>query len=226
MRLIVFDCDGTLVDSQHLIVAAMHQAFETHGLSPPAPEDVRRIIGLSLEEAIGRLTPDRGQVRLNELGFAYRQAFVGLREAIDHHEPLFPGAEAALRRLSGDKDVLLGIATGKSRRGVQVFLDRFGLDGCFATIQTADDAPSKPHPAMLDQAIAETGADPAQTIMVGDTSFDMMMARSAGVSALGVTWGYHAPDELLRAGAHRLASDFDELERAFDDVHMPKDAAE
>ena len=105
--------------------------------------------------------------------------------------PPYAGIAEAVRTLAGRDDFVLGIATGKSRRGVARVLDREGWHGHFLTIQTADDHPSKPHPSMILRAMNETGAEPVSTLMVGDTSFDMEMARNANVGAVGVGWGYH-----------------------------------
>lgn len=226
MRLIIFDCDGTLVDSQHLIVSAMNSAFDACEQLRPERLSVIAVIGLSLDQAISRLASDADEQQVELLSAAYREAFVGLRQNPEHSEPLFPGADDVLATLAHRSDTVLGIATGKSRRGVDVLLERFDLRDCFSTIQTADDAPSKPHPAMIEQALAETGADRGATVMVGDTTYDMIMARTAGVHALGVTWGYHPQQELSRAGADRLADGFGELENACEALLMPRDAAE
>lgn len=211
VRLVIFDCDGTLVDSQLMIIAAMAQAFEQEGLSPPAREAVLGVVGLSLPEAIWRLADGLDEAVVLRLSDAYKSAFGALRQSTEHYEPLFVGAHEAVRRLADEDDVVLGIATGKSRRGVDHILSREAMTPYFATIQTADDAPSKPHPGMIERAMAEVGAGPRETVMIGDTTFDMQMARNAGVTALGVTWGYHPVDALHDAGAHRIAADFDEL---------------
>lgn len=226
MRLIIFDCDGTLVDSQHLICAAMGEAFAARALTPPAREAVLEVIGLSLGEAIARLAEGADGNEIEALGAAYRAAFVELRRRASHEEPLFPGAREAVEVLARTHDVMLGIATGKSRRGVRTFLERFAFAPHFATVQTADDAPSKPHPAMIERAMAETGAAADRTVMVGDTAHDMAMARAAGVWAIGVAWGYHPEAALERAGAHALARDFAGLMRLLAAPARPRDAAE
>lgn len=203
LRLAVFDVDGTLVDSQHNIVAAMTEAWRGHGLPDPKPDAVRRIIGLSLVEAIAALAPEAAAEDHVRLAHAYKDAFFTLRQRPNHSEPLYDGALDALAALEAD-GWLLGLATGKSYRGVAALLDRHGLNGRFVTIQTADDNPGKPHPAMLTRAVAEAGAEVVQTVMIGDTTFDMMMAKSAKVAAVGVAWGYHATADLIEAGAERL----------------------
>jgi phosphoglycolate phosphatase len=216
MRLVIFDCDGTLVDSQAIIVAAMNRAFEAQGFAPPSREATLSIVGLSLKEAMRALLPDASEAEVLDTGDAYREAYVAFRRDGAHHDALYPGAREALAALTAREDVTLGIATGKSRRGVDALLNREGFHGMFATIQTADDAPSKPHPAMVRQAMSETGAAPDATVMIGDTAFDMAMARAAGATAIGVTWGYHHRDMLMNAGSHALVDRFADLEAVID----------
>ncbi|MQX36999.1 HAD-IA family hydrolase [Roseospira navarrensis] len=206
--LAVFDVDGTLVDSQHNIVAAMAMACQAAGVTVPSDDATRAIIGLSLDEAVAAVTPSATPDQQARVADLYKQAFVSLRARPDHDEPLFPGVHAMLDRLEAD-GVLLGIATGKSRRGVDVALERHGLDGRFLSIQTADDGPGKPHPGMLLRAMASLGTDPAGTVMIGDTTFDMQMARAARTDAIGVAWGYHPAAALLGAGARVVAADCD-----------------
>ncbi|MDQ0303345.1 HAD-IA family hydrolase [Ancylobacter polymorphus] len=218
MKLVLFDCDGTLVDSQHVIVAAMGRAFARAELAMPPREAVLGIVGLSLVEAMQRLGEDDPRFPAERLAELYREAFRELRTEPNFSEPMFPGMRGLIDRLAARDDLLLGIATGKSQRGVAAVLAHHGLEGRFVTIQTADDAPSKPHPAMVLQAMAATGAEPMDTVLIGDTSFDMVMARAAGARAIGVSWGYHAPDLLTQSGAERLATDADELQRAIDEL--------
>lgn len=213
-RLVVFDCDGTLVDSQHVIVACMLQAYAAHGLTAPEAAAIRSVIGLPLVECMARLSPDHPEDRHVMLSEAYKDAFFASRQRPDHHEPLFDGAMAALDRLEA-QGYLLGVATGKARRGLDAVLDRHNLSRRFVTLQTSDLGPGKPHPAMLERAMAETGLRPEDVIMIGDTSFDMLMARSAGVHAIGVSWGYHSVAELHAAGAHAVIESFDELPAIF-----------
>ncbi|HVI52697.1 MAG TPA: HAD family hydrolase [Candidatus Sulfotelmatobacter sp.] len=206
-RLAVFDVDGTLIDSQHNIISAMTQAWAVHGLGTPRPDAVRRIIGLSLVEAVARLLPEPDDELAHRVAHSYKEAFQGLRLEAGTSEPLFPGAVAALDALEAE-GWLLGLATGKSRRGVDAMIERHGFQGRFVTRQTADDNPGKPHPAMLLRAMSECGADADATVMIGDTAYDMLMARQAGAHALGVVWGYHPPEDLTEAGAHHLAEDY------------------
>jgi len=211
LKLVLFDCDGTLVDSQHMIVAAMDVAFRENGLEPLPREKVLSIVGLSLHEAVGTLLPEAAVDVLLRVTEAYRDAFSGLRGRKDLHEPLFEGTREALDRLAARDDVLLGIVTGKSRKGLRNILTLHDIVHYFVTLQTADDAPSKPHPGMVARALEETGALAADTAVIGDTSFDMIMASNAGASGVGVSWGYHAPEALVRAGARHVLGGFHEL---------------
>ncbi|GLS43995.1 HAD-IA family hydrolase [Methylobacterium brachythecii] len=199
VTLVVFDVDGTLVDSQHLIVEAQARAFAEHGLIAPNRKEALSVVGLSLPEAFKRLVGEAGPIEA--LSDSYRRAFQALRIDPAYEEPLFPGMGELVEALHARPEVRLGIATGKSRRGVAHLVDKHGWNGWFATIQTADDAPSKPDPAMLQLAMAEADTSPSRTVMIGDTTYDMMMARSAGVAAIGVAWGYHPPGALFGAGA-------------------------
>ena len=204
MRLVIFDCDGTLIDSQHAICDCMSQAFGALGLAAPARAEVLGIVGLSLPEAMLALAPRESEIIRRQLIEAYRSGFVGVRQRLGQTEPVYDGIAAAVGALAACPETILGIATGKSKRGVARLLSQEGWEGAFLTIQTADDHPSKPHPSMIHKAMADAGAAPRDTVMIGDTTFDMEMARSAGVGALGVSWGYHAPDRLTRAGAHAV----------------------
>lgn len=210
MKLVLFDVDGTLVDSQNIIVAAQHAAFAAYGLEPPSREMSLSIVGLSLSEAFTVLVGSKGPIE--GLVEAYKSAFGTLRQDPAHAEPLFPGAAQCLGQLQRREDALLGIATGKSRRGVAHLLERHDWGRVFATIQTADDAPSKPHPAMILQAMAEVGAEPHETVMIGDSSYDMEMARAAGVLPVGVSWGFQPVAALNEAGADRIVDTYAELE--------------
>ncbi len=216
LKLIVFDCDGTLVDTQYIITEVMRLAFLNTGIAAPDRAAILRTIGLSLPETMAELAPEHCPVVRNELARAYREQYRALRQNAPAPEPMFPGAASLLTRLAARKDFVLGLATGKSRRGVLRFLEQNGLDGVFATIQTADDAPSKPHPAMILQAMEQTGVSSDAAIMVGDTSHDMLMAASAHVPGVGVSWGYHTAAELQRAGAKIIVRSFTALAQALD----------
>lgn len=224
MKLIIFDCDGTLVDSQHAIFASMTHAYATVGLPAPARADILGIVGLSLPECFAVLAPDADAATRAELARVYRAGWPAVTGAAAVHDPLYEGARGLVTALAARDDVLLGMATGKSGRGVARLFDREGWHGHFLTIQTADDNPSKPHPAMIRRAMAETGAEPHGTIMIGDTSYDMAMARNAEVGAIGVGWGYHAVDRLHAAGAHAVAATYDELALAIEARLASQDA--
>lgn len=210
-RLVIFDCDGTLVDSQHHIVSAMHSAFAANGLMLPEADAVRRTVGLPLEVAIEFLLRPLGSPALAPVVEAYKTAAIAQRLEPDHHEPLFPGLVGTLDRLD-EAGFLLGVATGKARRGLNFTLATHSLTERFVTLQTCDVvAAGKPAPDMVLQAMAETGAVPASTIVVGDTTYDMEMARNAGVQAIGVAWGYHDESILLASGAASIIRHFGEL---------------
>lgn len=217
MHLVLFDVDGTLIDSQHMIVAAMERAFTACGRPVPPRVATLGVVGLSLEVAMAGLL---GRAAIDDdaraLAAAYKESFFELRHSPEHQEPLYPGARAALDALAARDDVVLGLATGKSRRGVRAILDLHGLNGRFATIQTADDHPSKPHPAMVLAALAETGVAQDAAVIVGDTTFDIDMGVAAGIRAIGVSWGYHEDGELMRCGADRVLAHFDDLIPALD----------
>lgn len=200
-RLAIFDCDGTLVDSGAAIRSALVLAFEAHGLQCPPVEVTRKVIGLSLLESMASLAPEGDHAALAQ---TYKDAFFAMRGAGKVEEPLFDGIVELLDRLEAD-GWLLGVATGKSDRGLNHCLERHGLADRFVTKQTADRNPSKPHPAMALAAMAEAGAEPRHTIFVGDTGWDMGCARNAGVGAIGAGWGYHEAEELADGGAHGVA---------------------
>lgn len=211
LRLVIFDVDGTLVDSQHDILGAMSQAFERAALVVPPREEVLGIVGLSLPVAMARLAPAVDPAQLDQLVEGYKAAYVDMRAKVGaaQSSPLYPGARDMLDYLRARPDVLLGVATGKSRRGLDKLIEAHGLENFFLTQQVADFHPSKPHPSMIYEAMQETGVTPEQTVMIGDTTFDMEMARSAGVNGIGVGWGYHPVSAL--SGAMHILDDFEAL---------------
>lgn len=218
-KLVIFDCDGTLIDSQHMIVAAMTDAFAAEGLNVPTRDRVVGVVGLSLDIAIAHLVPEGSDLdRVERLADAYKQSFAERRRRAEHIEPLYEGVRETLEMLAARDGVVLAIATGKSRRGVDVVLEREGLRDFFSSIQTADNHPSKPHPSMIMTAMVETGASAADTVMIGDTTYDIEMALAAGTSSIGVSWGYHAETALRSAGAHEITHDCAALERALDRI--------
>lgn len=211
IRLAVFDCDGTLLDSQANILRAMDLSFADAGLAAPDPHAVRRIVGLSLVEAMQALLPDAPPALHVDLAERYKNAFQRMRadNSLDP-EPLFDGVRALIQRLEAE-GWLLAVATGKSDRGLQLALEHHGLSHHFISLQTADRHSSKPHPSMLYQAMADAGARPEQTAIIGDTVFDMAMGVAARARPIGVSWGYHAAEELTAAGAIGVAGDTDDL---------------
>ncbi|KFL28590.1 HAD-IA family hydrolase [Paradevosia shaoguanensis] len=214
MKLVVFDMDGTLIDTHGLITEQMGRAFTSLGLEAPTVEASRRVIGLSLPVAIGQLAGSEDTDLVGRLVESYRTLYrASLTESADR-EPLFPGTREALDRLRGDDSAILGIATGKGLTGVNRILGIHGLAGHFSTLQTPDHNPSKPHPGMLLRAMSETGADTAETIMIGDTTFDIQLANAAGVRSIGVSWGYHDREELVAAGATLMIDRYDDLDAA------------
>jgi phosphoglycolate phosphatase len=200
-RLAIFDCDGTLVDSGATIHRALRAAFDTHGFDCPPPAVSRKVIGLSLVEAMAVLAPQADHEALSR---TYKDAFIALRAGGHVEEPLFDGILPLLDALEAE-GWLLAVATGKSDRGLRHCLESHGIHARFVSLQTADRHPSKPHPGMARLAMAEAGAAPESSVVIGDTSYDMGMAIAAGAGAIGAAWGYHDRDELTAAGAHGIA---------------------
>lgn len=221
-RLIVFDVDGTLVDSQHLILEAMQVAFDFLGETLPPRETALSVVGLSLPEAMAALLPHLPGEDIVRLADRYREHFLSRRiaGAAEAVAPLYPGACAALERLGATPETLLGVATGKARRGLDHLLDAHGLRRHFTTLQTADGHPSKPHPSMLLAALAESGVAPERAAMIGDTEYDIAMGRAAGMRTIGVAWGYHPRARLETAGADVVIHDFAELDAALADLGL------
>jgi len=210
VKLAVFDCDGTLVDGQASICEAMESAFSAARLTAPDRHEIRRIVGLSLPQALRRLAPKATDDQRSIAVDAYKDAFRTSRLQGRLQEPLFDGIATLLGQLRA-AGWALAVATGKSDRGLHSCLAAHGLSEHFVSLQTADRHPSKPHPAMLEEAMADALAGPENTVMIGDTSFDMEMARAAGTRAIGVAWGYHTPDELRATGAEAVAKTAAEL---------------
>ena len=210
-KLILFDVDGTLVDSQNHILAAMTHAFERHKMTPPSREETLSIVGLSLPQAIARLAPELDAGKNAELVEAYKQSFVENRHGGRDHSPLYPGVRDVLEALKSVPDYVLGVATGKSRKGLDIVLRTHELTGFFMTEQVSDHHPSKPHPAMVQAALSETGINAGDAVMIGDTSFDMEMGRAAGAHTVGVSWGYHPIETLKKASPARIIDDIRHL---------------
>ena len=215
-RLVIFDVDGTLVDSQAEILAAMGLAFQSEGLTMPERAAVLSIVGLSLDEAFKRLCPQVDAAGQSRLVDAYKDAFVSLRAEKKEMGPLFPGARAAIDALLERDDTLLAVATGKSRRGLDKVLERHDLTGVFHSEQVADHHPSKPNPSMILTALNETGVMQHRSVMVGDTTYDIEMGQAAGFKTIGVSWGYHSVEKLQNAGADIVIEDFTALNPALE----------
>lgn len=205
-RLAIFDCDGTLVDSGANIYRALSEALAEHDLPVPPPQIARRVIGLSLVEAMAALVPAAPATHHVALAESYKARFRALRAGGHVEEPLFDGILDLLHALEQD-GWLLAVATGKSDRGLKHCLEANNIHARFVSLQTADRHPSKPHPSMALQAMADAGASPDTTVVVGDTSYDMGMAAAAGAYGIGAAWGYHEREELLGAGAACVAAD-------------------
>lgn len=213
MDLIIFDLDGTLVNSEAIILGTQVEAFRRCGRVHPGREAGLGIVGLTLDIAMARLAGlDEPDDLLTE---TYREVFTAMRlqQATDPSlaEPLYPGVAETLVELKRRAGLKLGIATGKSRKGAEFFVERHGWQDLFDTVQSADDAPSKPHPGMVLRAMAETGAAPERTAMVGDSSFDIEMAVAAGVMPVAVSWGFQPAATLVSLGARHVLKDFSEL---------------
>ena len=179
VRLLVFDCDGTLIDSQQNIITAVERVFRSIDLDPPSRDLIRRQVGLAPDAAIAGMLPNEDVSVHRRVSEAFRRLRPQLQMEARQPEPLYPGIPELIEQLS-HPEVFLGIATGKGRSGLDAVLQRHGLDGYFHTLQTGDRCRGKPDPDMLERACAETGLRAAETVMIGDTAFDMEMARSAG----------------------------------------------
>jgi phosphoglycolate phosphatase len=214
-RLAIFDCDGTLVDSQANICMAMEHAFAAAGLNAPPRTAIRRIVGLSLFEIMRVLLPDGNDALHTQMAEQYRQSYLILREQGLEHEPLYDGIAPLLHNLV-DAGWLLAVATGKSDRGLQRCLDHHGISDMFVSLQTADRHPSKPHPSMIHQALDDAGAEAPNAAMIGDTVYDIEMGLAAGCRSIGVSWGYHPSNELYEAGAHAVVETMEELMQALE----------
>lgn len=215
-KLAIFDCDGTLVDSQANICLAMEHAFDEAGMTPPSRHATRRIVGLSLVEAMRVLLPDAEAQVHTDMAERYKASYLVLRNNGLEHEPLYDGIAGLLSSMD-ESGWLLGVATGKSDRGLERCLNHHGIKGLFVTLQTADRHPSKPHPAMVIQALADAGAEASNAVVIGDTVYDIHMGKAAGTRTIGVNWGYHPVDELRGAGADAIAESMDELEAILGD---------
>ena len=207
MKLVLFDCDGTLVDSANLIHAVMSDTFAHFSKERPKIESTKSIIGLTLDIAIARML---GKEHVDDEARAmtqhYREIYHPLRERTNMLVPLFDGIAPLIDHLAKRDEILIGAVTGKGRRGLTQILEAYGFDKHFIVSRTADDCPSKPHPAMVSECCNETGMVPADTIVIGDAIYDMQMAKAAGAKAIGVAWGYASVDALWAAGADAIVN--------------------
>ncbi len=206
-RLLVFDWDGTLMDSAGRIVACMQAAAQDLGIDVPSETAVRNIIGLGLREALTQLYPDDVEQILTPLVERYRHYYLG---ADTTPSPLFPGAFEVLRQLN-EAGYLMAVATGKGRPGLDRVLEETATGPLFHATRCADEGFSKPHPDMLFQLMDELGADPGETLMIGDTEYDLQMAANAGVAGLAVTCGAHEAERLMQLPQLGCLSDISEL---------------
>ncbi|NQY98245.1 MAG: HAD-IA family hydrolase [Henriciella sp.] len=213
LKLAIWDMDGTIVDSRDVIQTAMERTFETLGLEPPAYNETRKTIGLGLQEACRILAPDYHDIET--LAATYKQAFVAQRSDPSFKEPLYEGAIETLNRLSNE-GWLIAMATGKSHAGIRAIFEMHPLEGFFDTIWCADDGPGKPHPFMCDEAMKAVGAEPHQSLIIGDAIHDMTMGLNAGIHTLGVSWGFGTADELQAVGAHEVHHDYATLNASLD----------
>lgn len=204
--LLIFDWDGTLMDSAGVIVDSIQRACLDIGMPVPSERASRQIIGLGLAQALQTLLPDLATDAYPRLVERYRHHYLGR----DIDIPLFAGVDAGVSALAG-RGFTLAVATGKSRIGLARALESSGLGGCFAATRCADQTHSKPHPAMVLELIDELDADPARTLVIGDTSHDLLMAANAGVASLGVTYGAHEPDDLQPHAPLALLDSFAEV---------------
>ncbi len=206
-RLVLFDCDGTILDSVGIIHDSMVRTFGDFGYVPPEQSETRSIIGLTLDLAIARLRAVEVDDEINRMTARYKEHFHLIYNQPGFSQSLFGGMGDLILSLSAKGNLELGIVTGKSRRGMNMFFDSHGYASCFGPIRTADDCPSKPHPAMVSECCSETGIEPARTVVIGDSVYDMQMSKAAGASAIGVAWGYNDVPQLLGSGADHIASD-------------------
>lgn len=214
-KLVVWDVDGTLVDSRRTIFEAVKAAYAELSLPEPSYDEVRQIVGLQLHEAIRTLQPQLAPAEIARMADAYRAAFGAKVRQPGYVEPLYDGAAETLDRLRAE-GWKIAMATGKSRRGVETVIRMHGWADLFDSTHCSDDGPGKPHPAMLLAAMQALGARPERTIMVGDTAHDMRMAKAAGAYAQGVSWGFHTAQEVREGGADHVAHDFLTLNRQLD----------
>lgn len=217
-KLVIFDVDGTLVDSQAHIIASMTAAFDAAQIAVPSRNAILSIVGLSLPYAIRELAPNVCDATIVQLVDDYKADFNANRIKPQSSFPLFDGAAEAIARLAARGDVQLAIATGNSRRGLNGLLETWPFAEHFVSTQCADDHPSKPHPSMVQSCLADCNVTAQDAVVIGDTTYDMEMARAARVAAIGVSWGYHGAGALKDTGASIVIDDFAALDGALDEI--------
>lgn len=212
MRLVLFDLDGTLIDSEALIVETVSNAFRAINEPVPSDQAIRSISGITARDAMAILAPAAEPSRIEQILESYRVHYRVV--AGTSREPLFDGALEALDRLQAEPETIVAVATGKGYRSATTLLERHGILDRFQSVQTPDHNRGKPDPQMVETAMAKAGAAKAETVMIGDTVHDMRMAKAAGVKGIGVAWGYHETSELHAAGADIVIERFDQLDGA------------
>ena len=215
MKLVIFDMDGTIVDSVALLIEAVNAAFDGLGQAIPEDKVIRSISGLNLDIGMSILAPDADDARVFELAASYKNEYLS-RVTATLREPLFPGADDVLNALAKRDDTLLAVATGKESRGAHRVLNTHDLVPLFTSIQTPDTNLSKPNPEMIYSAMSAVGVEKMRTVMIGDTNHDIEMAVNAGVPSIGVSWGFHEVDELEAAGAHAIIDDYGDMIETID----------
>jgi phosphoglycolate phosphatase len=222
MPLIIFDIDGTLIDSVALIIETVTSAFRAVGEPVPTETAIRGISGITAREAMAILAPTATPERVDQIIESYRTHYHG--GAGLAAEPLFAGALAALDRLQQRTDTILAVATGKGYRGAVTLLERHAILDRFHSVETPDHNRGKPDPQMIETAMEKAGASRSETVMIGDTVHDMRMAKAAGVRAIGVAWGYHDVTALIAAGADSIIESFAQLDGAVNELLGTADA--
>jgi phosphoglycolate phosphatase len=215
LRLAAFDLDGTLLDSASSIVTGVMACWEACGFALPDPEQVRRIIGLPWEESIVKLLPGAGEAEFAQIRSYHESVARGERPRPERTEALFPGVLEMLDAVE-KSGYLLAIITSRSGGRLIELLESQDIRNRFVSLKTTDNGPGKPNPHLMMQTLSETGVDKNDAVMIGDTTFDILMACNAGTPSIGVSWGVHEPDELREAGAHHVASHVDDVLPALD----------
>lgn len=209
-RLAAFDLDGTLIDSASSITDGVLACWAACGFAEPDPRQIRRIIGLPWEESVRALLPGAGEAEFERIRAYHEEVRRGLRPPPVRSEAVVDGAHELLGALE-EAGWLLAIVTNRASGRLRELLDEHGLSGRFAAVKTADMGPGKPSPYLLIEAMNDVGADRDSTVMIGDTTFDVLAAVNAGAASVGVSWGVHGPEELRAAGAHSVIGHFREL---------------